>query len=83
MINSNDSDLLRRIDKNVGEMHVQLFHPQTGFIPETKTLLANHNTRVGRLEKFAWLTIGGGIVIIWIIAHHLLSVQALALQVVK
>ena len=74
MAPSNDSELLRTIATTVERMDAKLFDEQTGFVPTTNDRLKNHTGRISRLEKWAWMLTGGGLVVAYIIGHHLVTI---------
>lgn len=55
------------ISKKVDEIYTLLVgvgdQPETGFIGRTNSRLTAHGDRIGSLEKWRWLIVGGSIVI--------------------
>lgn len=80
MNDHSDSQLLRSIDRKVTEMSTALFGlpGDTGFITDTNESIGAHNKRIARIEKWMYTVIGAVVVLAFLIAHNLLTVQAMA-----
>ena len=75
MTNADDSKLLREISETVNRMDTKLFDDQTGFVITTQRSISSQHGRISRLEKWAWTLTGGGLVVMYLIGHHLWSLS--------
>lgn len=67
-------ELLRDTNETVTKIHTALFgiNGDNGFVGSTKLRLDAHANRVNVIEKWMYTLTGGGIVIAFLVAHHLL-----------
>jgi hypothetical protein len=70
-----DSEILRNIERSQAAMHASLFgvDGNNGFVRNTNDRLNVHSSRISELQKWMWALGGGGSVIAFLLAHHLLA----------
>lgn len=70
-----DSEVLRSIEKNVNEQRAMLFgvNGTPGFVSVATVRLNDHAKSIDFLKKFAWTLAGGGAVLAFMFAHHMLA----------
>lgn len=82
-LNASDSEILRQINERSSRMEARLFgatENDEGFVQVTTSKLVDYGKRIGSLELWRSLLIGGGAVLTYLVAQHLLSIPALPVK---
>lgn len=70
-----EDNLLRENNDLLNKMYAALFgiDGNNGFVGTTKQRLDSHTGRIGVIEKWMWMLTGGGMVVAFLVAHHLIA----------